>query len=506
MMKMWKRKGKAIGPACLLLALLILAACRQDDPEGTPEATLPPTEAAEMVEETPAEPTPTNPPAPTATVEAAVPVISVTDQVLGDDGQLIISQVTATEPGWVVIYADEEGSPGEVLGYSAVGEGQNQDIMVRIEPLAATETLHALLHTDAGVSSAFDFPGADIPVESASEVVAAMFVVDMRVTIPAITVADQEILSDGLVHIDNVVSRGPGWIVLYQDEDEEPGKMMGYLAVEAGENENLSIAVNWREAMPSFIAVLHEDKGEEAVFEGPEIDEPVISNGEPVRVSFEAALPPDVFVLNQPVIDRKVVVERAVSHGPGWLVIYRDEEGATGNIIGFAHLEDGVNEQIEVELLTSAVSPVLHIIIHEDTRTPGEFDFPGADIPMRFQGQIPNPYSFRVDTGNYVIMRDQPLSAANTITVSLVVVDVDAWVVIRNNSRGEPGEVIGSLWLPAGIHRNVVVEIDPNLTTMTLFVVLHLDTGQLQVFDFPDGVDIPLQRNRSFIQVPFTLL
>jgi hypothetical protein len=59
--------------------------------------------------------------------------------------------------------------------------------------------------------------------------------------------------------------------------------------------------------------------------------------------------------------------------------------------------------------------------------------------------------------------------------------------------------------VPAGLHRDVVIEIDPDLTTITLCVVLHLDIGESQVFDFPDGVDIPLQRNRSFIQVPFSL-
>jgi hypothetical protein len=229
-------------------------------------------------------------------------------------------------------------------------------------------------------------------------------------------------------------------------------------------------------------------------------------NSEPIVVAFEVSLPPDVFVLNQPVVDNKIVVERAISQGPGWLVVYRDEEGQTGNIVGFALLEDGVNERIEVEILTSDVSAVLHIIIHEDDGALGEFDFPAGDGPMRFQGQIPpNPFSFRTDTGNYLILQDQPLSAANVITLSLVVVDVAAWVTVHTNSAAAPGQIIGLLWLPAGLHRDVVVEIDPELTTITMYVVLHLDMGQPLVFDFPDGVDIPLQRNRSFIQVPFTL-
>lgn len=488
----------------MLLVLLILAACSQEE-EPTPAATPAATRVTVTVEAATAEPTPTPSPAPTATVETVIPTISVTDQVLEDDGLIVVSEVTAVEPGWLVIYGDEAGSPGQVLGYSAVQEGQNQDITIEIDPLAATETLHALLHIDAGESGVFDFPGPDNPTQAESETIGAMFVVDKRAAIPSITISDQEISADGLVLISNVVSTGPGWIVLYQNEDGELGRMMGYLPVEAGENVNLSIPVNWRDAMPAFIAALYTDSGEEAVFEGPEVDEPVIINSEPVRVSFEVALPPDVFVLNQPILDSKVVVEKAISRGPGWLVIYREEDGQRGNIIGFAHLEDGVNELIEVELLTSNVSPVLQIIIHEDAGTPGEFDFPGADNPMRFQGQIPDPYTFRTDSGNYLIMRDQPLSAENTITVSLVVVDVDAWVTIRNNSAGAPGEVIGMVWVPAGLHRDVTIEIDPNLTTITLFVVLHLDTGEPQVFNFPDGVDIPLQRNRSFIQVPFSL-
>lgn len=493
-------------PALLVLLFLTLAACRQNEEEPTPSASPPATTIAVIVEETPAEPTATPSPAPTATPEAPIPALSVSDQVLEDDGRLVIEAVTAAEPGWVVIYTNNEsGQPGDILGYSAVEAGQNEDITVQIPPLEATETLHVLLHTDAGESGVFDFPGPDNPINVEAGTAEAMFLVDRQATIPAITIEDQEMAADGLIRITSVVNAGPGWVVLYQDEGGEPGRMMGYVPVEPGVNEDLAIAVNWRQATSNFWAALYADEGEAAVFEVPDTDELVQAGSEPVLVPFEVALPPDVYVLNQPIIDDMIVVERAISRGPGWLVIYRDEEGATGNIVGFAPLEDGVNEQIEVPILTSAVSPLLHIIIHEDAGTAGEFDFPQDDGPMRFQGQIPNPYSFRIDSGNYLIMREQSLSADNTITVPLVVVDVDTWVTVRNDSAGQPGEVIGTTWLPAGLHRNVIVEVDSDLTTITLFVVLHLDIGAPQEFDFPDGVDIPLQRNRSFIQVPFSL-
>jgi hypothetical protein len=511
MIRKWQIKTRKAIPALLIVALVLLAACNRNEEEATPE-TLPQattvSEAVETVVETAVEPTatPPPPPAPTATEQALVPAVSVTDQVLEDDGQLVISQVVAAEAGWVVVYTDAAGSPGEVLGYTAVDQGQNEDIAVQIEALLATETLHVLLHTDAGDSGVFDYPGPDNPVNGADGAIEAMFVVDRRTTIPTIAVDDQELTEDGLVVIASVVSKGPGWLVLYSDEAGQPGRMMGYLPVESGTTENLSIAINWREATPTLYAALYEDAGQEAVFEVPDPDERVMMNSEPLLVSFVIGLPPDVFVLNQPVVNNKIVVERATSQGPGWLVVYRDEEGQTGNIIGFAPLEDGVNELIEVDILTSDVSAVLHIIIHEDDGTLGEFDFPAGDGPMRFNGQLPiNPFDFRTDTGNYLILEDQPLSAANTITISLVVVDVDAWVTIHTNSAEQQGQVIGQLWLPAGLYRDVVIELDPELTTITMYVVLHLDTGQPEVFEYPDGVDIPLQRNRNFIQVPFTM-
>lgn len=506
MMRTLKIKTRKFVPILLVLGLLVLAACSRNEEEATSEPSPEATGVAAATPETAVQPTATPAPAPTATEPALIPAVSVTDQVLDDDGQLVISQVVAPEAGWVVVYTDESGSAGEVLGFSAVNEGQNEEVTIQIEALSATETLHVLLHTDAGDSGVFDFPGPDDPLSDESGPVEAMFVVDIRTTLPTISVENQEITEDGLVVIASVVSKGPGWIVLYDDEAGEPGQMMGYLPVEPGTSENLSIAINWREATPTLYAALYEDAGQEAVFEVPETDELVMLSSAPLLVAFDVGLPPDVFVLNQPVVNDTIVVERAISRGPGWLVVYGDDEGQTGNIIGFALLEDGINEQIEVEILTSEVSAVLHIVIHEDDGTLGEFDFPVGDGPMRFNGQLPaNPFDFRTDSGNYLILQDQPLSAANTITLSLVVVDVDAWVTIHTNSAEQPGEIIGSLWLPAGLHRDVEIELDPELTTITMYVVLHLDTGRPQIFEYPDGVDIPLQRNRSFIQVPFTL-
>ena len=47
---------------------------------------------------------------------------------------------------------------------------------------------------------------------------------------PSVTVADQEIV-DGKVTIAEVVSDGPGWLVIHAQADGKPGPILGYSPV-----------------------------------------------------------------------------------------------------------------------------------------------------------------------------------------------------------------------------------------------------------------------------------
>ncbi|MBK9613796.1 hypothetical protein [Candidatus Amarobacter glycogenicus] len=81
-------------------------------------------------------------------------------------------------------------------------------------------------------------------------------------------------------------------------------------------------------------------------------------------------------MLDQPVIGGTITVERVISNGPGWLVVYQDEGGSPGLIIGSAPLVDGLNEQVPVSVRESGVTPQLFIFLHEDTE-------PGAGLLFR---------------------------------------------------------------------------------------------------------------------------
>jgi len=106
----------------------------------------------------PAAPAPANTPA-----AAAMPSVSVADQPIKDD-MVTVAQVVSNGPGWIVIHADKNGAPGPVLGYSAVKDGENADVAVKLAAEGRTETLYAMLHTDAGTVGTYEFPGADVPV------------------------------------------------------------------------------------------------------------------------------------------------------------------------------------------------------------------------------------------------------------------------------------------------------------------------------------------------------
>jgi len=118
----------------------------------------------------PAAPAPTNTPA----MAAAMPSVSVADQAIKDD-TVTVAKVVSNGPGWIVIHADKNGAPGPVLGYTAVKDGENAAVAVKLAAEGRTETLYAMLHTDAGKVGTYEFPGADVPVAMSGMVITPAF-------------------------------------------------------------------------------------------------------------------------------------------------------------------------------------------------------------------------------------------------------------------------------------------------------------------------------------------
>jgi hypothetical protein len=483
-----------------LMILLLLTACSREEPTPTPEATAVPTATL------PAEPTNTPTPAPSPT--PVNPSLTVSGQPLDSDGVLLIDSVTVLDPAWVVIHAEREGQVGEVLGQTAVSTGTTTDVEITIDPLQATDTLAAMIHVNAGSEEDFDFPGEDDPLLEDGSTIHQSFAIDRQVQLPEMQASDQQILEDGLVRIDSVRSPGPGWVVIHAQEDDAIGPILGFSYVESGQTEDVVVHIPWREGTPTLYAMLHEDVGREQRFDFPEEDLPVLAIGEPVVAEIQVTYPPNLVIYDQPVIDGQIVVERVISDGFGWVVVYADDDGSPGIIIGSAPLEDGLNELVPVDLLETEVTEQLYIFLHEDTEPGDNFNFPAADFQIMYQGRIANPFSFNSDPGNYLGSQDQALQEVDgetAVSIPFTITEVDAWAVIYTDDDGDLGEIIGQTWLSPGVNRDVRVVIEAEQATDTLYAVLHWDAGTTETFE-PGGTDVPFQRNLSIIRSPFNVI
>ncbi|MCJ7659717.1 MAG: hypothetical protein MUO67_11255, partial [Anaerolineales bacterium] len=86
-----------------------------------------------------------------------IPSVVVEDQSI-ESGQVTIASVVSDGAGWLVVHTQADGKPGPILGFSPVDDGENSAVLVEIDAANATETLYAMLHTDAGEMGTFEFP------------------------------------------------------------------------------------------------------------------------------------------------------------------------------------------------------------------------------------------------------------------------------------------------------------------------------------------------------------
>lgn len=111
---------------------------------------------------------------PLAFAQATTPSVTVSDQAI-QDNTVTIASVVSSGPGWLVVHADANGAPGPVLGQTAVVDGENTNVVVTLAAEGRTDTLYAMLHTDAGTVGTYEFPGADVPVSGDMQVVSPAF-------------------------------------------------------------------------------------------------------------------------------------------------------------------------------------------------------------------------------------------------------------------------------------------------------------------------------------------
>lgn len=89
-------------------------------------------------------PTPTGIPPP---AENVTPAINISDQSI-ENATVVVDTATIHRPGWADIHADENGTPGPVIGFSPISPGVNENVTIAIDVEEATPVLYAMLHLD----------------------------------------------------------------------------------------------------------------------------------------------------------------------------------------------------------------------------------------------------------------------------------------------------------------------------------------------------------------------
>jgi len=100
-----------------------------------------------------------------------------------------------------------------------------------------------------------------------------------------------------------------------------------------------------------------------------------------------------------------------------------------------------------------------------------------------------------------VAANDQSITASRVVVQSVVATQA-GWIVIHQDVNGQPGPVIGNSAINMGENPNVVVAIDDEQATPTLWAMLHLDDGEIGVFEFPDG-DPPVMLDGAVVMDSF---
>ena len=334
---------------------------------------------------------------------------------------------------------------------------------------------------------------------------------------PTITVATQ-ISLDSMVNVPSVVSDGSGWVVIHIDSDGAPSTVIGAAPVNDGTNTNVAVPIDVSQATPVLYAMLHTDDNEIGVYEFGTVDgadAPVAIDGNVVVVPFTT----HAIVAFPQIVRDTFTAANIVTDAPGWLALHQGVDEEPGPVIGVAPLQAGNNADVVVEL-DGEVTDTLFPMIHVDTGEVGIYEFgsvEGVDSPVVVNGEVavtgvsttPAVAAFPqivVHSENFDIsdMAGAEVDETPTFTIASTLSDGPGWVVIHSDNDSAPGPVAGFAPVNDSLTTEIVVELDPNLVTPILWPMLHIDDGEIGVYEFGtvDGADTPVLVGGEILTFP----
>ncbi len=103
---------------------------------------------------------------------------------------------------------------------------------------------------------------------------------------PSISVSEQSLGANNQITINKASIGSNGWIVIHAVENGQPGAVLGYTSLSAGNSTKIKISIDKAGVSPTLIAMLHYDRGQQGVFEFPGADGPVIKDQKVIMQEF----------------------------------------------------------------------------------------------------------------------------------------------------------------------------------------------------------------------------
>lgn len=419
--------------------------------------------------------------------------------------QVYVPVVELNRPGWVVIYTDEGGTRGTVLGQTLVTREVSLNVEVELSRgIEDGETLHAVLHLDRGTEGTFE-PERDPVVEDENGEIDRTFevFVDVDSIVPTLVVEDRSYhpVNDDLTRarITEAAVREGAWVVVYDDAAFGSDRVLGQTSLRPGISRRVEVRLNRAVRDGETLhARIHVERSNGATFD-PASDPPMTVDGSELTGSFVVTIQnievtPELSIEDQTASPpNRIVVDSAVSRGQGFVAIYADDDGDFGELLGHAALSAGDNDDVVVTLSRDAVDQErLRGRLHEDRGTTGTFE-PGTDTPMQRDGNdVVDDFVVTVHatlTPSVTVTGIAPLSELSTVVVVPSATSVGpGWLVIHADQGGSPGDILGHAPLDAGTTNNVTVMLSaPVADGATLYAMLHADSGTIGTFEAGDA-------------------
>jgi hypothetical protein len=229
-----------------------------------------------------------------------------------------------------------------------------------------------------------------------------------------------------------------------------------------------------------------------------------------------AALPNKITVRSQDISNGILTIDSVSAAQAGWVVVYKNANLTSGEIIGYAPVAAGVNTNVKVTLNTSRLKLdeqiyTLWVRLQADNGTPGLFEWGlrglpyndgpvvqnGAEVTAAFATAVASPSTATaaspVSPAPVAVTKDKITIASlehlnsGVIEVNSIEATQAGWLVIYKESNYGAGEIVGYAPVSKGVNTNVKLTIDtkrlPDSQT-TLWARLQADNGVPGLFEW----------------------